>query len=835
MRQAYLSSPYYAQRLSSRTVLFTSVPTRYLDERRLRKLYGDAVKRVWLPKTSKHLVNLVKEREQTALRLEKAEIELIKKANRVRNKQLKKQAKGEKHVPKIDEKESQDVDVEKAPQPMDSPATAVPSTLDGQTCVDSEQGRTQIVDSPVTAPTLVASTTDGQLPDGHDKADSASSTSEDDYKHPYGVDVPINDVRGSVAALYLPAQARPSHRPIANYLRSRDTIGWTRRRLKELNRDIAQIRKRLRSPNSQTGDFIGSAFVEFDSQEAAQAAHQVIAHHQPLHMAPRLLGVRPDEVVWSALRMKWWERIIRRFGILGFIVAAIIFWSIPSAIVGVISNVQTLTDMFPWLGWLNKLPKAILGFLTGFIPAIALSLFMALVPVMLRACARTAGVPTHNMVELFTQTAYFGFQVVQVFLITTLTSAASSAFFEILAKPMDAKDVLAQNLPLASNFYLSYILIQCLANAGTAILQPIDLLRHGVLGKVAQMPRTHFRLWHTMRPTRWGRDFPVFANLGVIALAYACIAPLILIFAALGMWFTYIVWRYNLLYVLDSDLDSKGLFYPRALNHLLVGLYLAQLCLIGLFFLNGATGPGVLMILLIVVTALVHFSIVQAIFPLLQNLPQTLKLEEEIQEEEMIKAEAERARQENPESANHGAASDYFDTEQNFGDEDDDLSAHSDDDVPDPVGNRGLEGSANVRDTLGTWFKGFAKSAAKEEARSMGVDLDSEQREVPNFVQKWLNPHKHEDFIAIRKHLMSLPDELPDPGNDPRQSYHPPEVWAPKPILWIPRDDARVSRQEVAHTRQSVPISDKGAVLDENGLVKVTVEEAPFLRERLIL
>lgn len=801
MRQAYLSSPYYAQRLSSRTVLFTSVPSRYLDEQRIRKLYGDAVKRVWLPRTSKHLVNLVKEREQTAMRLEKAEIELIKKANKARDKQLRKQGKEEKKK----KTKNQGGDEEQARLPMDSPATAVPSTLDGQ------------------------------VPGDQEKVDAASSNSEDEYKHPYGVQVPINDVRGSVAALYLPAQARPYHRPIANYGRRIDTIRWTRRRLIELKRDIAQIRKRLRSPNCKTGDLLGAAFVEFDSQEAAQAAHQVLAHHQPLHMAPRLLGVRPDEVVWDALRMKWWERIIRRFGILGLIVAAVIFWSIPSAIVGVISNVQSLTKMAPWLGWLNELPGPILGFLTGFVPAIALSLFMALVPVMLRACARTAGVPTHNMVELFTQTAYFAFQVVQVFLITTLTSAASSAFFDILVEPMSAKDVLAQNLPLAANFYISYILIQCLANAGTEILRPFDLLKHGVLGRLAQLPRTRYRLWHTMRPTRWGRDFPVFSNLGVIALAYACIAPLILIFAALGMWFTYIVWRYNLIFVLDADMDSKGLFYPRALMHLTVGLYLAELCLIGMFFINGATGPGVLMVLLFVFTGLVHFSITQAIYPLLQNLPQTLKLEEEIQEEEKIKAEAERARQNDPDAATHGAASSYFDEEQNFGDEDDDLSNHSDDEIPEPIGSRAMEGSATVRDTVGTWFKGFAKSAAKEEAQSMGINIESEPSEGPNFVQTWLNPHVHEDFIAIRKNLMTLPEEIPDSEDDPRRSYYPPEVWMPAPILWIPRDEAKVSRQEVAHTRKSTPISDKGAVLDENGLVKVRVEEAPFLQRRLIL
>ena len=383
MRQAYLSSPYYSQRLSSRTVLFTSVPRRYLDEARIRKLYGDSVKRIWLPRTSKHLANLVKEREQTALRLEKAEIELIRNANAVRRKQLKKaQAKGQDSTSGgWTASQTQVEKTEEGNGRTDSvPTTQTEVNDDRGDRRDSEPGRSRGSDSPgSTASTL-------EVVGGSERDDDARSASSDElrYTHPYGLHVDLPDVRGSVAAQYLPAEARPYHRPIANYGRRVDTIRWTRRRLLELNKSIAQIRKRLRSPHCKTSNTLSAAFVEFDTQEAAQAAHQVVAHHLPLHMAPRLLGVCPDEVVWDVLRMKWWERIIRRFAMLGLIVAAIIFWSIPSLIVGMISNVSEMADLFPFLRWVTKLPNPILGFLSGFVPPVALSMFMAMVPIFLR-------------------------------------------------------------------------------------------------------------------------------------------------------------------------------------------------------------------------------------------------------------------------------------------------------------------------------------------------------------------------------------------------------------------------------------------------------------------
>lgn len=126
--------------------------------------------------------------------------------------------------------------------------------------------------------------------------------------------------------------------------------------------------------------------------------------------------------------------------------------------------------------------------------------------------------PSLSKVELFTQTAYFAFQVVQVFLVTTLTSAASSSIAEVLAEPLQATNLLAKTLPTASNFYLSYILIQCLANGAVTLIHPFDLLRHLILPKISDLPRAHYRLWRRMLRPWWGKEFPVISNLGVIGM-----------------------------------------------------------------------------------------------------------------------------------------------------------------------------------------------------------------------------------------------------------------------------------------------------------------------------
>ena len=61
--------------------------------------------------------------------------------------------------------------------------------------------------------------------------------------------------------------------------------------------------------------------------------------------------------------------------------------------------------------------------------------------------AKVAGEPSLARVELFTQNAYFVFQVVQVFLVVTLASSATALIKQIQDKPADTPKILAEKLP----------------------------------------------------------------------------------------------------------------------------------------------------------------------------------------------------------------------------------------------------------------------------------------------------------------------------------------------------------------------------------------------------
>ena len=113
------------------------------------------------------------------------------------------------------------------------------------------------------------------------------------------------------------------------------------------------------------GDYptMNSAFVMFNRQIAAHLAVQVLAHHEPYRMSKRYIEVSPSDVIWSNLNLNPYESKIRMAISYAATAALIIFWAIPVAFIGAVSNVYGLCVKYSWLAWLCDLPAPVVGIL----------------------------------------------------------------------------------------------------------------------------------------------------------------------------------------------------------------------------------------------------------------------------------------------------------------------------------------------------------------------------------------------------------------------------------------------------------------------------------------
>lgn len=140
--------------------------------------------------------------------------------------------------------------------------------------------------------------------------------------------------------------------------------------------------------------------------------------------------------------------------------------------------------------------------------------------------------------------------------------------------------------------------------------------------------------------------YPKFGNLGIIgkslisrlvfiantlpAITYSIIAPLVLGFATIGFFVIYLAVRYNSFYVLTNNIDTKGAAYAKVLQQLMTGVYLSEVCLIGLFAVNTAPGPIVLMAVFLGGTIIYHVLMRRALKPLMVYLPDDIKGEDRV-------------------------------------------------------------------------------------------------------------------------------------------------------------------------------------------------------------
>jgi hypothetical protein len=408
---------------------------------------------------------------------------------------------------------------------------------------------------------------------------------------------------------------------------------------------------------------------------------------------------------------------------------------------------------------------------------------MALVPIICRLMAKLAGYVTYSQIELKTQSWYFAFQVIQVFLVATLSSAVTSVINDVLDNPGSVLTLLSTNLPKASNFYISYFILLGLSSAAGTLLNIGGFVVVVLLGRIlpGKTPRKIFQNLTKLSAPSWGSEYPKWINLGVIAITYSGIAPLILGFATVGFALVYVAFRYNFLYVYETNLDTKGDAYQKALRQLITGVYLSEICLIGLFAIatgqnTQAAGPLAIMCLCLLLTIIFQFTLKFA-----------LKHEE--------------------------ARLAYADVAPVHGGHHEEAGLHT-------------QNGEKAHNT--TAIPGHEPKPSR----------------MPMFLRKLLNPEKHSlgALSASLDQFYHTPQD-PLPVEIQKRAFFNPSITSPTPVIWIVKDDMGISTREIHDTNKTVPglvITDEQATFNEKGKVywhgveDGQAREAPVFDERVM-
>lgn len=291
-----------------------------------------------------------------------------------------------------------------------------------------------------------------------------------------------------------------------------DTINYCRKEVARLNLEIEQDQR-----EPEKFPLMNSAFVQFNHQVAAHMACQAVSHHTPNQMAPRVVELSPDDVIWDNMSIKWWESYLRTGLVVVTIVGLVIGWAFPVTFTGLLSQISYLAANYHWLRWLLKAPTWVRSIIQGILPQALLGLLLLLLPVILRLLAKTQGDHTGMAVELSVQQYYFAFLFVQVFLVVSISSGITTVIDQISHSPQSIPSILAENLPKASNYFFSYLLLQALSTSAGALVQVMGLLNWFILAPLLDSTaRQKWRRQTKLPDMQWGTFFPVYTNFACI-------------------------------------------------------------------------------------------------------------------------------------------------------------------------------------------------------------------------------------------------------------------------------------------------------------------------------
>ncbi|ORX89028.1 DUF221-domain-containing protein [Basidiobolus meristosporus CBS 931.73] len=568
-----------------------------------------------------------------------------------------------------------------------------------------------------------------------------------------------------------------------------DSIEQYREELAQMNQVITLKQKNLDQFPTES-----SAFITFNNQLAAHLAAQSLAHNSPLAMEAKYVEVSPDDIVWSNLSMFSLERSIRRLISLTIIIALVILWVIPVAFVQGIANLDKLVEILPFLSVINTWPASVKGIISGVLPSIALAVLMAVLPIILRMLIQFEGTVRRTDIELSLMNKYFFFLFVNVFLVTLFSGPIYSVFGRGSDIALDANTVvqqIAQNIPKASVFFISYVLLQTFIGSGKEILQAVPLIiRYLMRFVLASTPRKLSNL-EALPGFVWGTAFPQHTLIFVVGMAFATIAPILMIFIAAYFGLYYLVYSHQFQYVYGSNTaQTGGLFFPRAVNHMLTGLYMFHVCLICQFFFQKAVPQGIVQVVLLILTVLIHLFGKRGFKPLLKYLPLNIALDPT----PLGLAEGNSALM-NGESGHTGSE------------------------------NIDLERQGFIQDQQ-PMPNGYQEKGDHEAHNQASPTVPNQDANIVSPKKEKLEAPDSTSTTRSSKRRQAFSYSVHD-GQD--EAYLHPALRDPVPTVWLPQDSVGLSDREVySLDRQDIPATNEGAHLDEEkGHIVLTKFDGP--------
>ncbi|GMH40978.1 hypothetical protein BSKO_08888 [Bryopsis sp. KO-2023] len=331
-----------------------------------------------------------------------------------------------------------------------------------------------------------------------------------------------------------------------------------------------------------SGKCTASAFVTFKTR-FAQVVAATSLHHHFENFWHAEAAPHPDEVIWENLKWRSWERSSRKILVWSAFAMLCLFFMIPIAFIQALIEIDRL-EKYPVIGSIVTFPL-VKGFLQGIMPNLVLKLFLAVLPKLLMFMNMKQGLYSQSSLDLETTQKYFIFQVITIFFFSFMTRTFLNQSKQVVEDPGSIIDVLGSAAPQTASFFINYVLVKGLVENSFQFLRIPKLAIFWFLSKFVGSERAKNRLWQNQTMC-YGEFVPHHTLVILLGLVFSTVNPLILPVATLYFFVNMLYWRYDMLYVYKPSYQSGGKLWIEVFDHVLAGLFIMQLMMIGMMSLK---------------------------------------------------------------------------------------------------------------------------------------------------------------------------------------------------------------------------------------------------------
>ncbi|KAF8016711.1 hypothetical protein BT93_H2053 [Corymbia citriodora subsp. variegata] len=377
-----------------------------------------------------------------------------------------------------------------------------------------------------------------------------------------------------------------------------DAIDFYTSKIEKISREIAQEKENTISSPKYV---MPASFVSFKTRWGAAVCAQTQQTCNPTvwltEWAPE-----PRDIYWANLAIPYVSLSIRRLMIAVAFFFLTFFFMIPIALVQSLANIAEIEKALPFLKPIIEV-KVIKSFIQGFLPGIALKIFLIFLPTILMLMSKFEGFMSISALERRSATRYYIFQFINVFLGSIITGTAFQQLNNFIHQSAsEIPKTIGVSIPMKATFFITYIMVDGWAGVAAEILRLKPLVMYHL--KNSFLVKTEKDREEAMDPGTLGFNTgePQIQLYFLLGLVYAVVTPILLPFILVFFGLAYIVYRHQIINVYNQEYESAAAFWPGVHGRIIFALIISQLLLMGLLSTKEAAQSTPLLIALPVLT-----------------------------------------------------------------------------------------------------------------------------------------------------------------------------------------------------------------------------------------